>query len=110
MCEIASGKLLHSTGSSAWCCDDLEGWDGGNGVERRSKRARIYVFTWLIHFVVQQKLTQHCKAIIKYITPIKIILKKNPANYMGSQRHKWQSRHPTMTKSRKYSQRLFIWS
>ena len=46
-------------------------------MERRSKRARIYVFTWLIHFVVQQKLTQHCKAIIKYITPIKIILKKN---------------------------------
>ena len=79
-------------------------------MERRSKRARIYVFTWLIHFVVQQKLTQHCKAIIKYITPIKIILKKKPANYMGSRRHKWQSRHPTMTKSRKYSQRLFIWS
>ena len=65
MCKIASGKLLFSTGSSAWCCDDLEGSDGGNGVERRTKRVGIYVFTWLIHFVVQQKLTQHCKAIIK---------------------------------------------
>jgi len=24
----------------------------------------IYVYIWLIHVVVQQKLTQHCKAII----------------------------------------------
>ena len=27
-------------------------------------RAGIYVHIWLIHFVVQQKLTQHCKATI----------------------------------------------
>ena len=26
-----SGKLLHSTGSSAQLCEDLEGWDGGWG-------------------------------------------------------------------------------
>ena len=30
----------------------------------RSKREGIYVYIGLIHFVVQQKLTQHCKAII----------------------------------------------
>lgn len=29
--EIASRRLLHSTGSSAWCCDDLEGGMGGMG-------------------------------------------------------------------------------
>ena len=27
--QTASGDLLSSTGSSAWCCDDLEGWGGG---------------------------------------------------------------------------------
>ena len=30
----------------------------------RSKREGIDVYTQMIHFVVQQKLTQHCKAII----------------------------------------------
>ena len=30
----------------------------------RSKRDRIYVYVWLIHFVIKQKLTQHCKATI----------------------------------------------
>ena len=37
-------------------CDDLEGWDG-KGVGARLKREGIYVYTQLIHFVVQQKLT-----------------------------------------------------
>ena len=32
--------------------------------ERRLKREGIYVYLKLIHVVVQQKLTQHCKAII----------------------------------------------
>lgn len=27
--QTASGDLLSGTGSSAGCCDDLEGWDGG---------------------------------------------------------------------------------
>ena len=44
-------------------CDDLEEWDarcwGG-----RLTREEIYVYLYLIHIVVQQKLTQHCKAII----------------------------------------------
>ena len=47
-------------------CDDLDGWDGG-GLGGRSKREGIYVYIQLIHFVVQQKLTQHCKAnILQY--------------------------------------------
>ena len=36
------------------------GWDG----DRRFRRDGIYVYIWLIHFIVQQKLIQHCKAII----------------------------------------------
>ena len=44
-------------------CDDLEGWMVG-GVGGRLQREGIYVYIELIHFVVQQKLTQHCKAII----------------------------------------------
>ena len=28
--ELAGGKLQCSTGSSAGCCDDLEGWVGGS--------------------------------------------------------------------------------
>ena len=31
---------------------------------RKSKKEGIYVYIQLIHFVVQRKLTQHCKAII----------------------------------------------
>ena len=40
-----------------------------------SKREVIYVYIWLIHFIVQWKLAQHCKATIpqlkkevKYVT------------------------------------------
>ena len=44
-------------------CDDLEGWDavveGG-----RLKKEGICVYVWLIHFIAQQKLTQHCRATI----------------------------------------------
>ena len=36
------------------------GWE----VEGRFKREGIYVYLWLIHTAVQQKPTQHCKAII----------------------------------------------
>ena len=43
-------------------CDDLEGWDVEVG--GMFKREGIYALIYLIHFVVQQKLTQHCKAII----------------------------------------------
>ena len=39
---IASGNLLYSTGSSAQCCVDPDGWDGGVG--GRSTREGIYVY------------------------------------------------------------------
>ena len=35
------------------------GWEGG-----RLQREGMYVYTQLIHTVVQKELTQHCKAII----------------------------------------------
>ena len=46
-------------------CDILEGWDqeGGREVQEGGYMG-IYVCIWLIHFVVPQKLTQHCEAII----------------------------------------------
>ena len=34
----------------------------GGRVGGRCKREGIYVYIQLIHFIVQQKLTQHCKA------------------------------------------------
>ena len=39
----------------------LDGGDGG-GVGERSKTEGMYVYIELVHFVVQQKPTQHCKA------------------------------------------------
>ena len=42
-------------------CDHLEGWDGA-GVGGRFKGKGIYVYLWLIHVVIQQKLTQPCKS------------------------------------------------
>ena len=50
---------------SSMLCDDLEGWDGEGGREaQEGGDMGMYVHIELIHFVVQQKLTQHCKAII----------------------------------------------
>ena len=43
--------------------DDLEEWDWG-GVGGRLKREGIYVYIYLIHVVIQQKLIQYCKAIL----------------------------------------------
>ena len=59
-------------------CDELDGWDGG-GEGRQSKREGMCVYIQLIHFIVQQKLTQHYKA----IKPQKINLKKRIAS-LGS--------------------------
>ena len=39
-----------------------DGWDGVVG--GRSKKEGLYVCIYLIHFIVQQKLTKHCKAIM----------------------------------------------
>ena len=44
---------------------DLEGWDREDG--RKAKEGgdmETYVCIWLIHFVVQQKLTWYCEVII----------------------------------------------
>ena len=66
--EIASGKLPQTTGTSAVPCDDLEGWEGGS-----RGRGDIYIYMYMcvcvllfasFAVVVQQKLTQLCKAII----------------------------------------------
>ena len=52
-------------GISSVLCDDLEGWDREGGREtQEGADMEIYVCIWLIHFVVQQKLTQYCEAII----------------------------------------------
>ena len=51
---IASGNLLHRTGSSALC--SVVTWRG-------QWEVWVYVYRWLICCVVQQQLTQHCKAV-----------------------------------------------
>ena len=55
-------------------CDDLEGWDREDGREaQEGGDMGTYVCIWLIHSVVQQKLTQYCEAIIN-----KDLLKRQP--------------------------------
>ena len=50
---------------SSVLCDHLEGWDREGGREMpEGGDMGIYVYVKLIHFVIQQKLTHHCKAII----------------------------------------------
>ena len=44
-------------------CHDLKGWGGGVVAGRLGKEG-IYEYMWLIHDVVQQKLTQRCEGII----------------------------------------------
>ena len=45
-------------------CDDLEGWDREDGREAQKRGdTGTCVCIWLIHFVVQQKLTRYCEAI-----------------------------------------------
>ena len=48
-------------------CGDLEGWDGVDRCERgpRGKGdTHTHTHTHVIDFIVQQKLTDHCKATI----------------------------------------------
>ena len=46
-------------------CDHLEEWDREGGEEaQEGGDMGIYVYIELIHFVIKQKLTHHCKAII----------------------------------------------
>ena len=44
----------------------LKSQDHSPQVEGRSKKEGIYVCTWPIQFIVQQKLAQHCQAIIYF--------------------------------------------
>ena len=63
-------------------CDNLDGLDKG-GVEQRFKREKTDVSLWLIHIVVQQKPTQHCKAIIFQLRIIfKKYIKKSIVTYL----------------------------
>ena len=46
-------------------CDHLDGWDGeGGGETQEGGDVGMCVYVWLIHFVVEQRLTHHCKAIV----------------------------------------------
>ena len=56
-------------------CDDLEGWDGGMEGDSVGKGS-MYAYS-RYHVVLQQNLTQHCKAIILQLT----IKKKKETNY-----------------------------
>ena len=50
---------------SSMLCDHLKGCDKEGGREtQEGGDMEIHVFMQLIHFAIQQKLTQHCKAII----------------------------------------------
>ena len=63
--EIASGKQQHYREISPVLCYDLDRWNReGRREALEGKDMGIYVCIWLIHFVVQQKLTQYCEAII----------------------------------------------
>ena len=62
-------NLLSSTGNSV-LHGDLEGW-GGGWVRGALEREGIYAYLWLSHGVVQQKPTQHYKAIILQLNKFK---------------------------------------
>ena len=57
MTQTAGGKLLLAQGAGLGALCGPRGWEGGG-------REGTCVYTLLIHEVVQQKPTQHCKAII----------------------------------------------
>ena len=71
MCKI------DSQWKAAVLCDDLEEWDGGDKREAQEGRAIVYI--QLIHFVVQQKLTKHCKANTLPPSPEQILPAKTEA-------------------------------
>ena len=48
-------------------CDDIKEWNAE--AKGRVRRERIYVYIELIYIVVQQKLTQHSKAILLQLAP-----------------------------------------
>ena len=59
------GSSRIAQGDRLLLCDDLEGWDREDGREmQEGGDMGTYVCIWLIHFAVQQKLTQYCEAMI----------------------------------------------
>ena len=56
--QAASRKLLHGTGSSAQRSETISRGRMGQGREGGLSGRDTY--TWLIHGVIQQKLTLHC--------------------------------------------------
>ena len=61
---LKNKKRQHREISSV-LCDHLEEWDREGGRETQEGGGMgIYVYVELIHFVIKQKRTHHCKAII----------------------------------------------
>ena len=59
------GSSHKAQGDQLSACVNLEEWDKAGGREMQEGGVMgIYVYIKLIHFVIQQKLTQHCKAFI----------------------------------------------
>ena len=56
--SMTNENLLHSTRNSTTQCSVVS-W-----MRRKSKREGIYAYVWLIHFDVQKKIAQHCKATV----------------------------------------------
>ena len=57
------GSSRITQGDQLGLCDHLEGWVREGGRETQEGRD-MGTYVSLIHFVVKQKLTHHCKAII----------------------------------------------
>ena len=66
--QIASGNLLYDTGGSKPTPShpSLTTKRGGMGWEvgRSFKREGTYIYLWLIHIDVSQKLTRYCRTLI----------------------------------------------
>ena len=56
--------LQHGEIVKHWELSSVLYGDLDSGMEGKSKKEAPYVYTELIHFIVQQKLTQHCEAIM----------------------------------------------
>ena len=61
----------------------------GLGVGQGLKREGIYVYLWLIHVVVQQKLTQYCKVIVQCLVAQSCLTHHDPLDCspLGSSDH-----------------------
>ena len=66
-------RVGYDAGSSTWCSVTTQ--SGGREVQE----AGTYVYWWLMHVDVRQKLTQHCKTIILQLKK-KFFFQKDVAN------------------------------